>query len=122
MVAEVLSKNFSNLIRTNRISGVKATSTLPPMVMQQFMDDTFLFGLSYVIEAKEWKHLLEEYALASCQLINYCKSKVYFFNTDIILQGKLMQILGCSVANLPDSYYEGQVLQSHPLPLPPLFQ
>ncbi|XP_059070533.1 uncharacterized protein LOC131860174 [Cryptomeria japonica] len=104
MVAEVLSRNFSNLIRSNRISGVKATSTLPPMVMQQFVDDTFLFGLSSVIEAKEWKHLLEEYALASGQLINYCKKKVYLFYTDKILQGELIQFLGCSVVDLPDSY------------------
>lgn len=86
------------------MSGVKATSTLPPMVMQQFVDDTFLFDQSFVIEAKEGKHLLEEYALASGQLINYCKSKIYFFNMDGNLQGKLMQILGYSVVDLPDSY------------------
>ncbi|XP_059066268.1 uncharacterized mitochondrial protein AtMg01250-like [Cryptomeria japonica] len=104
MVAKVLSRNFSHLIRNRKISGVKAASTLPPVVMQQFVDDTFLFGQSFVIEAKEWKHLLEDYALASGQIINYNKSKIYFFNMDRNLQGKLMQILGCCVANLPDSY------------------
>lgn len=83
---------------------MKVVSTLPTVVMQQFVDDTFLFGQSSIIEAKEWKHLLEEYALASGQLINYNKSKIYFFNMDRNLQGKLMHILGCCVADLPDSY------------------
>lgn len=68
------------------------------------MDDTFLFDLSSVIEAKEWKHLLGEYTHAFGQLIYYCKSKVYFFNIDRIFQSKLTQILGCSAANLPNSY------------------
>ncbi|XP_057839248.2 uncharacterized protein LOC131049223 [Cryptomeria japonica] len=104
MVAEVLSQNFSHLIRNKIISGVKVASTLPPVVMQQFVDDTFLFGQSSVIEAKEWKHLLEDYALASGQLINYNKSKIYFFNTDRNLQNKIIHILGCCAANLPGSY------------------
>lgn len=52
MIAEVLGRNVVDLMINGRLQGFKATSTIPPSVIQQFVDDTFLFGKSSVIKAK----------------------------------------------------------------------
>lgn len=83
MIAEVLSRNVTHLVTNGRLQGFKAASTLPHSNIQQFMDDTFLFGKSSVMEAKGWKILLADYAKASRQCINYEKSNLFFFNTQM---------------------------------------
>lgn len=57
-----------------------------------------------MIEAKEWKFLLQDYACVSGQCINYNKSSVYFFNTRVDLQAKILSIMGCLSASLPGVY------------------
>ena len=36
--------------------------------------------------------------------MNYHKSKIYFFNTETLLQRRIMKILDCQSACLPDTY------------------
>ena len=63
------------------IKGIKLASTLPPKVIQQFVDGTFLSRESSVGEARAWKLVLEIYVVKAGQKINFDKSKVFFFNT-----------------------------------------
>lgn len=68
------------------------------------MDDTILFGISSVIEAKGWKFFLNLYVEASGQHINYDKSNLNFFHTANKLQAKIHGILGCQIAFLSSTY------------------
>ncbi|XP_059073331.1 uncharacterized mitochondrial protein AtMg01250-like [Cryptomeria japonica] len=104
MIAEVLSRNVTHLVSNGRLQGFKVASTLPPSNIQQFMDDTFLFGKSSVMEAKGWKILLANYAKALEQCINYEKSNLFFFNTPNELQLRILSILRCKMATLPGTY------------------
>jgi hypothetical protein len=104
MVADVLSRTMSMLVTTRKIQGFKPTSTHPQVVLEQFVDDTFLFGYSSVIEARQWKQTLDWYAWASGQCINYQKSRLFFFNTPVDVQNKVLKILGCLIAMLPSTY------------------
>lgn len=104
MIAKVLNRNVTHLVTNGRLQGFKAASMLPPSNIQQFVDDTFLFGRYSVMEAKGWKILLVDYAEASGQRINYEKRNIYFFNTPKDLQLKILSILGCKVAALSRTY------------------
>ena len=104
MVVEVLGRSFSKLVNTGCVKGVKPATTADTKVLQKFVDDTFLFGESSVMEAKAWKTILRNYEESSCQQVNYHKSKIYFFNIDAPLQRRIWNILGCQFANLLDTY------------------
>ena len=52
MVAKVLGRSFSKLVNKICVKGIKPTTTTDTKVLQQFVDDTFLFGESSIMEAK----------------------------------------------------------------------
>ena len=104
MVAKVLGRSFSKLVNTGCVKGVKPATTTNTEVLQWFIDDTFLFRESSVMEAEAWKTILHNYEEISGQQVNYHKSKIYFFNTDAPLQRRIRNTLGCQSTNLPDTY------------------
>ena len=71
IVEEVLSINLVCMANFRRIKGVKPTSQCPPKIIQQFVDETFLFRISFVHEVREWKVILNQYAMVSRKFINY---------------------------------------------------
>ena len=81
MVVKVLGRSFSKLVNIGCVKGVKPATIVDAEVLQQFLDDTFLFGESSVIEVEAWKTILCNYEESVGQQINYHKSKIYFFNT-----------------------------------------
>lgn len=87
MIVEALGNNyFLDLMVNGRLQGFKVASTIPLFVIQKFVDDTFLYGKSSLIEAQHWKNLIFYYAFALGQCINYNRSNLFFFNTPIDLQ------------------------------------
>ena len=52
---------------------------------QQFVDDTMLQGIPTVREAREIKHILNDFAMAAGTEVSLNKSKVFFFNTNIAI-------------------------------------
>ena len=48
MVAEVLGRSSCMLAELGDIEGIKPATTLPPKVIQKFIDNTFLFGESSI--------------------------------------------------------------------------
>lgn len=68
---------------------------------QDFLDDTIMGGEASVKEAKVMKGLLDVYIRGSGQLINWAKSSIFFINTPIERQRKIVGILGCGVGKLP---------------------
>lgn len=77
---------------------------MPPNVLQQFVDDTILFSISSIWEAKAWTSFLNAYAQVFGQHINYEKRNIYFFHTNAQLRDKVCKILGCQRASLPGTY------------------
>ena len=71
---------------------------------QQFVDDTMLQGIPTVKEAKAFKQILNDFAMAAGTEVSLTKSKVFFFNTDIAIQRNLTRILGFQRDQLPSKY------------------
>ncbi|XP_059066524.1 uncharacterized mitochondrial protein AtMg01250-like [Cryptomeria japonica] len=71
ILVEVLASNLNFMVNRGALLGIKPASTMPPNVLQQFVNDTILFGISTVWEAMTWKSFLNSYAQASSQHINY---------------------------------------------------
>ena len=61
MVAEVLGRSFTKLVNTGCVKGIKPATSVDAEVLQQFVDDTFLFGESSIMEAEAWKNILKSY-------------------------------------------------------------
>lgn len=104
MGAKVLGRSFYKLADSSCIKGVKPATNAEVEVIQQFVDDTFLFGESSIMEAEAWKIILHNYEEILGQRVNYHKSKIYFFNTDPSLQRRIRKILDCQTACLLDTY------------------
>ena len=65
MIAEVLGRSFYKLVDSGCIKGVKPATNVEVEVIQQFVDDTFLFGESSIMEAEAWKMILHNYEESS---------------------------------------------------------
>lgn len=82
----------------------KITNNLDPIMHQQFVDATMLYGLSDLGEARAFKQILYSYSKASSQEINPAKSEVFFFNTELSLQKDIGGILNFNLGSLPCKY------------------
>ena len=76
MVAEVLGKLVCKLAALGDLKGIQLATALSLEVIQQFLDDTFLFGESSIQETRAWRNLHTNYEDYSGQQINLVKSKV----------------------------------------------
>jgi len=63
-----------------------------------------LQGIPTVKEAKVFKQILNEFAMAAGTEVSLSKSKIFFFNTDISIQRNLSRILGFQRDSLPSKY------------------
>jgi len=61
---------------------------------QQFVDDTMLQGIPTVREAKEIKRILNDFSMVAGIELSLNESKVFFFNTNIVIQRNITKILG----------------------------
>lgn len=61
IVAEVMGRSFTKLVNTRCVKGIKPTTSVEAEVLQQFVDDTFIFGESSIMEAEAWKNSLRNY-------------------------------------------------------------
>jgi len=77
-----------------RIQDLKLTLNGDAWNHQQFVDDTMLQGTPTVKEAKAFKQILNDFAMAAGTEVSLTKSKIFFFNTDIAIQRNLSRILG----------------------------
>lgn len=97
-----------------RIHGMKLTPDGDAYTHQQFVDDTMLQGIPTVKEARAFKQILNNFALAVGTEVSLDKSKVFFFNTDITIQRNLTRILVFQRDQLPSKYL-GMPLTDKPL-------
>ncbi|XP_059067465.1 uncharacterized protein LOC131858288 [Cryptomeria japonica] len=103
-MAEALGRSIYRARENSQVSGIRITSNLDSLTHQQFVDDTMLYGLSNLGEARAFKQILDSYSMASRQEINPAKSEVFFFNTKLSIQKEICGILNFNLANLPCKY------------------
>ncbi|KAL6135235.1 hypothetical protein ACLB2K_067463 [Fragaria x ananassa] len=78
LCAEGLSALISRAIENGIVRGLKMSPSAPVLHHLFFADDSFIFGSASEIECHNFRHLLNVYAAASGQKINYQKSSVVF--------------------------------------------
>jgi len=74
-----------------------------------------LQGVPTVKEATTYKQILSVFAVAIGMEVNLSKSKIFFFNTNIAIQGNISRILGFQMDSLPSKYL-GVPLTAKPMP------
>ncbi|CAN1761930.1 Transposon TX1 uncharacterized 149 kDa protein [Linum perenne] len=105
--AEGLSLLMKNEEKRGRLQGMRVSGKAPRTTHLLFADDSFFFFRVGVRDARALRRVLDTYASASGQLINYSKSGVYFTSsTDVLLKEATSQILGVT-ATLDSGKYLG---------------
>jgi len=75
---EGLGKAIISAKREGTIQGLKLTQEGDSLTHQQFVDDTMVRGIPTVKEAKDYKQILQDFALAAVTEVSLSKSKVFF--------------------------------------------
>ena len=88
-MAEAFSRAISHQHLLNKWKGALILGTNISITHSLFADDTLLFGLSNVQEARQILYTLDLYLVVSGQIINAQKSKIYFLNTVKIVSDKV---------------------------------
>ena len=94
LMMEGLGRAIKATKEEGRIQGLRLTQDGDTVTHQQFVDDTMLQGTPTVKEAKAFKQILSEFAMAMGIEVSLTKSKIFFFNIDISIQRNLSRILG----------------------------
>eukprot|EP00253_Pinus_taeda_P015206 PITA_15206 len=104
LMMEGLGRVIKSTSAEGRIQGLKLTIDGAASTHQQFVDDTMLQGIPMVKEAKAFKQILNNFAMAVGTEVRLDKSKVFSFNTDIAIQRNCTRILGFQRDQLPSKY------------------
>ncbi|XP_019158912.1 PREDICTED: uncharacterized protein LOC109155728 [Ipomoea nil] len=95
MVVEGLSALIDNRMSRSLLHGVCLARGAPPVTHLLFADDCFLFMRANLVETSQMKEILDIYAGASGQLVNYDKSVVCFSaNTPSANRDEVQNVLG----------------------------
>jgi len=104
LMMEGLGRGIKMASVEGRIQGLKFTTDGEVSTHQQFVDETMLQGIPTVKEAKAFKQILNDFAMAVGTKVSLDKSKVVLFNTNIAIQRNLTIILGFQRDQLPSKY------------------
>lgn len=104
LMMEGLGQAINSAKAEGRIQGFKLTEDRDALTHQQFVDDTMLQGTPTVKEAKAFKQIMHDFAMAAGTEVSLTKSKVFFFNTNIAIQRNLSRILSFQRDYLPSKY------------------
>ena len=114
LMMEGLGRMINSTKEEGRIKGLKITQNGDNLTHQQFVYDTMLQGTPTVKEAKAFKQILHDFAMATGTELSLTKSKVFFSNMDVSIERHLSRILGFQRENLPSKYL-GMPLTDKPL-------
>ena len=104
LMMEGLGRSIEHARDMGKIQGLPLKENGQALTHQQFVDDSMLQGIPTVKEARAYKQILNEFAMASGMEVNLSKSKIFFFNTNIAIQRNISRILGFQRDSLPSKY------------------
>ena len=70
----------------------------------QFAGDTCFFGVASRAEVSIIKKVLDDYSLASGQMVNWDKSEIFFFNMQVGTQRDLARFFEVRIGKLPGKF------------------
>ena len=103
-MAEALSRVIIKSQQSDQWQGIQFGSKELAVTHSLFADDTLLFGLSSIIEAKYIKEILNSYTMFFGQNISKQKSKIFLFNTRSDVGRRICKILEFEQDHFPSSY------------------
>lgn len=104
IMSEALGRSLDVSQRSNRLTGIQIIGGVEPCTHQQFVDDSIILGKGQLKEAKEIKNILQSYGLASGEMVNKEKSKIFFFKTKAREEYRIASYLGYKIGHLPVTY------------------
>eukprot|EP00253_Pinus_taeda_P009771 PITA_09771 len=113
ILMEGLSRTIAKKKAEGTIKGLQPIRSLPATTHQQFVDDTMLHGSPTVKEAVAYRAILDLFSQASGMEINFSKSTIFFFNTHLVVQTHLSQLLGFRIGSLPSRYLGAPLTLRH---------
>ncbi|XP_059071290.1 uncharacterized protein LOC131864838 [Cryptomeria japonica] len=109
LMAEVLGRLIKKRHSEGIWKGIKVHEQFEAITCSQFVDDAIIFGEASIQEAAVIKNTLEEYVLASGQVMNKGKSQLFFFNINRQIQGRIAQLLDINITELSIKYLGVQI-------------
>jgi hypothetical protein len=103
-MAEAFGRALSKANENRKIKGIVVTDNVPNITHQQYADDMILPSESTAKEARHIKSIIHQYSEASGQMINASKSKIFFINTNPIVENQICNITGFKKGNFPCKY------------------
>ncbi|XP_026378316.1 uncharacterized protein LOC113272733 [Papaver somniferum] len=103
LMEEVLSKNLTRLVETNKIQPMVTRNGIAPTHFL-FADDIFLFSNGSKKSILNLLQLLDDYQLCSGQSINKVKSKCFIDGCSNVRKAQIANILQMELTSFPDKY------------------
>ncbi|KAK9938568.1 hypothetical protein M0R45_015297 [Rubus argutus] len=105
IVSEVLSLRITKAVHDGHLTGIRLSRSCPVIYHLFFADDALYFLKATLPNCWVLKLILNEFCLASGQLINHEKSSIYFSpNTPLQMQYLMCELLGITLVDHPGSY------------------
>lgn len=90
-MAKALRRLITKKRKLGHLHGMKPGPNCELISHHQFIDDTIMIGKSLVREAKSFMDALKLYEYASHEKVNFQKMNLFFFNTPMERQKKLLK-------------------------------
>jgi hypothetical protein len=103
-MAEGLGRYIKTTVLEGSLKGLPLHNIQPAPSHSQFIDDTLLMNTPTAREANKLNSILSDFVEASGMALNLDKSKLYFFNTPIVVQNHISRLLGIPKSSLPSNY------------------
>jgi hypothetical protein len=104
LMAEGLGCYLKASVLEGSLKGLPLHNIQPTPSHSQFVDDTLLLNTLTTREATKLNSILTDFADASGMALNLDKSKLYFFNTPVVVQNHISCLLGIPKSSLPSNY------------------
>jgi hypothetical protein len=104
LMVEGLGCYIKATILEGSLLGLPLHNIQPAPSHNQFVDDTLLMNTPTAREANKLNSILSDFVEASGMALNLDKSKLYFFNTSIVVQNHVSRLLGIPKSSLPSNY------------------
>lgn len=104
LMVEVLGQSISRNIFWGMWKGIEIARGVDSTTHSQFADDTCLFGVASMHEATVMKKVLDTYSWATRQEINWDKSEMFFFHTEVASQREIARLFRIKIGQLPRKF------------------
>ncbi|XP_057827439.2 uncharacterized protein LOC131038893 [Cryptomeria japonica] len=103
-MVEVLGHLIARKRSQGMWKGIEIARGVDSTTHSQFVDDTCLFRVASMHEATVMEKVLDKFSWASGQEINWNKSEIFFFHTEVGSQRAIVRLFGIRIGQLPGKF------------------